>query len=133
MRQDFDVLLIETGANDMLRGMDLDSTRANIQAIVDRVRSERPDVRIVLAGMLAPPNLGREYAARFGEIYPELAEGNDLPLIPFLLDGVGGVAELNQADGIHPNEDGAEIVAANVWEVLGPVLREEAAEAAAAR
>lgn len=127
MRQRFDVLVIETGANDMLRGMDLDSTRANIQAIIDRVRGERPEVRIVLAGMLAPPNLGRDYATRFGEIYPELSRENEVPLIPFLLQDVGGVPEMNQGDGIHPNEDGAALVARNVWEVLGPVLREEAA------
>ena len=128
MRQQFEVLVIETGANDMLRGMDVDSTRANIQAIIDRVRRERPEVRIVLAGMLAPPNLGRDYASRFGEIYPELSRENEVPLIPFLLQDVGGVAEMNQGDGIHPNEDGAALVARNVWEVLGPVLREEAAE-----
>ena len=123
MRQNFDVLLLETGANDMLRGMDLDSTRANIQAIVDRVRDDRPGVTIVLAGMLAPPNLGREYASEFGTMYQELADENDLPLIPFLLDGVGGVAAMNQSDGIHPNEEGARVVADNVWEVLEPVLR----------
>lgn len=123
MRQDFDVLLLETGANDMLRGMNLDSTRANIQAIIDRVRSERPGVTIVLAGMLAPPNLGQRYADEFREMYQELAAHNDIPLIPFLLEGVGGVAEMNQTDGIHPNEEGAREVAANVWEVLEPVLR----------
>lgn len=132
MRQRFDVLVIETGANDMLRGMDLDSTRANIQAIIDRVRRERPEVRIVLAGMLAPPNLGRDYATRFGEIYPELSRENEVPLIPFLLQDVGGVPEMNQGDGIHPNEDGAALVARNVWDVLGPVLREEAAAATGA-
>ena len=127
MRQEFDVLLLETGANDMLRGMDLDTTRANLQAIIDRVRAERPQAEIVLAGMLAPPNLGREYAEQFARIYVELAEENDLVLIPFLLDGVGGEPEMNQADGIHPNEEGAERVAENVWEVLGPVLLERAA------
>ena len=126
MRQEFDILLIETGANDMLRGMDLDSTRANIQAIVDRVRAVRPEVRIVLAGLLAPPNLGRDYAAEFASIYPSLAESNDLILVPFLLEGVGGVTELNQGDGIHPNEEGAARLAANVWEVLEPVLRDAA-------
>jgi acyl-CoA thioesterase I len=131
MRQRFDVLLLETGANDMLRGMDLDSTRANIQAIVDRVRADRPGVPIVLAGMLAPPNLGREYGREFRELYSEVAAANHLPLIPFLLEDVGGVAEMNQADGIHPNEEGAAVVAANVWEVLEPVLREAAGRAGA--
>jgi acyl-CoA thioesterase-1 len=126
LRQPFDVLVLETGANDMLRGADLDSTRANIQAIIDRVRRERPGVRIVLAGMMAPPNLGREYANRFRDLYPQLAVQNDIPLIPFLLQDVGGVAELNLPDGIHPNAEGQRIVADNVWQVLGPELREAA-------
>ena len=130
MRQEFDVLLLETGANDMLRGMDLDTTRANLQAMIERVRSERPDTEIVLAGMLAPPNLGSDYADRFARLYQGLAEENDLVLIPFLLDGVGGEPEMNQSDGIHPNEQGAERVAENVWEVLAPVLRERAASLA---
>src|SRR5690606_1278911 len=122
-------LVLETGANDMLRGMDLDSTRANIQGIIDKVREQHPEVRIVLVGMLAPPNLGPEYTDRFRDLYPTLAEGNDIPLVPFLLDGVGGIAELNQADGIHPNEEGAMIAADNVWKTLRPVLEEEAARA----
>ena len=130
LRQEFDVLLLETGANDMLRGMNLDSTRANIQAIVDRVRAERPEVEIVLAGMLAPPNLGRAYANEFRDLYREIAAANDLLLIPFLLEGVGGQPEMNQPDGIHPNEEGAEQVAGNVWQVLEPVLRERGASAA---
>ncbi len=127
MRLVFEVLLLERGANDMLRGINPDSTRANIQAIIDRVRSERPGAPIVLAGMLAPPNLGREYAAEFGEMFQELAAENHIRLIPFLLEGVGGIAGMNQADGIHPNEEGAAVVAANVWEILEPVLHEAAA------
>ena len=126
LRQDFEVLVLETGANDMLRGTNVDSTRANIQAIVDRVRAARPDVRIVLAGMLAAPNLGRRYGSRFREIYPSIAKENEIPLIPFLLEDVGGVAAMNQADGMHPNQEGHAAVAATVWEVLEPVLREEA-------
>lgn len=122
LRQPFDVLVLETGANDMLRGTDLDVTKANIQAIIDRVREARPEVEIVLAGMRAPPNLGRTYASEFQSIYPELAEENDLSLIPLLLEGVAGEAALNQADGIHPNAAGQEIVAANVWSALEPVL-----------
>lgn len=125
MRQDFDVLLLETGANDMLRGTDLASTEDNVQQIIDRVRQERPQGTIVLAGMMAPPNLGREYAEAYARMYVDLAEKNDLPLIPFLLDGVGGVPEMNQADGIHPNEEGARQVADNVWQVLEPVLEQE--------
>lgn len=126
MRQQFDVLVLETGANDMLRGMDLDSTRANVQGIIDRVRAERPGVEIVLAGMLAPPNLGRDYASEFRDLYRDIASENDLTLIPFLLEGVGGVPDMNQGDGIHPNEEGADRVASNVWQVLEPVLREAA-------
>lgn len=122
LRQPFDLLVLETGANDMLRGTDLDSTRANIQAIIDRVRAERPEVRIILAGMLAPPNLGRPYTEHFRRIYPELAERNQVPLIPFLLEDVGGVTSLNLADGLHPNPDGHRVMAATVWRVLEPEL-----------
>ena len=133
LRQPFDVLVLETGANDMLRGTDLDTTRANIEAIVERVREERPDVRIVLAGMLAPPNLGRDYANRFRDLYPGVAVDHDLPLIPFLLEDVGGVPSLNQGDGIHPNAEGQRIVAENVWGVLEPELREAAGRVEAGR
>lgn len=123
LRQPFDVLVLETGANDMLRGFDLDTTEANIRGIVERVRARRPGVTIVLAGMLAPPNLGPAYARRFGEIYPRVAKEEDLVLIPFLLQGVAGDPALNQGDGIHPNAAGAKIVAETVWKTLRPVLR----------
>jgi acyl-CoA thioesterase I len=123
LRQPFDVLVLETGANDMLRGADLDSTRANIDAIIREVREQRPDAAIILVGMMAPPNLGAEYSERFAALYPELAERHDLPLVPFLLDGVGGVPEMNLGDGIHPNAEGQRLVAENVWEVLEPELR----------
>lgn len=123
LRQPFHVVVIETGANDMLRGTDLDTTYANIQSIIDRVREARPDARVVLVGMLAPPNLGRAYAQRYGEIYRRLAERNDLPFVPFLLDGVGGVPALNQSDGIHPTAEGHRVLARNVWDVLEPELR----------
>lgn len=125
LRQPFDVLVLETGANDMLRGAELDSVRSNIQAIIDKVRAARPDTRIVLVGMIAPPNYGREYTERFREIYPEIAERNDLPLVPFLLEGVGGEARYNLPDGVHPNAEGQRRVAATVWETLQPVLRAE--------
>jgi len=129
IRQPFDVLVLETGSNDMLRGQSVDSTRAAIQAIVDTVRAAHPDARIVLAGMYALPNLGAAYGRRFAAMYPELAEKNRLVLIPFLLDGVGGHPELNQPDGMHPNETGERRVAENVWKTLEPVLRERAAAA----
>ena len=124
LRQPFDVLVLETGANDMLRGANLNSLESNLQAIIDKVRAARPQARIVLVGMMAPPNLGAEYGRRFREIYPEVARRNNLPLVPFLLEGVGGVAALNQADAIHPNEAGHEKLAETVWEELEPVLQE---------
>jgi acyl-CoA thioesterase-1 len=122
LRQPPAFLVIETGANDGLRGQDPDSLRANIQRIIDRVRERSPSTRIILAGMEALPNLGAEYTRRFRALYPGLAAANRVPLIPFLLDGVAGVDSLNQQDGIHPTEAGARIVAANVWRVLGPEL-----------
>lgn len=128
LRQPFDVLVLETGANDMLRGADLDSTRANIDAILQEVREARPDAQIILVGMMAPPNLGEEYAERFSEIYVEVAEEHDVPLVPFLLEGVGGVSSLNLPDGIHPNAQGQRRVAETVWQVLEPELRRGASE-----
>lgn len=124
LRQRPAVLVIETGANDGLRGQEPDSTRANIQAIIDRTRAQSPGTKVVLAPMEAMPNLGQRYVRRFRAIYPELAAANnDVTLLPFILDGVGGVDSLNQQDGIHPNEAGARVVAANVWRGLEPVLR----------
>jgi len=117
------VLVVETGANDGLRGLDVDSTRANLEAIVARIRAYDPGVRIVLAGMEAPPNLGARFTARFRAMFRDLARRERLPLIPFILEGVGGVDSLNQGDGIHPNEVGARIVAGNVWRVLEPEVR----------
>jgi acyl-CoA thioesterase-1 len=124
LRQPFDVLVLETGANDMLRGTDPASTEQNIQTIVDRVRAARPQARIVLAGMRASPNLGSQYVSRFEAIYPRVAERNRLVLMPFLLEGVAAVPSMNQSDGVHPNEAGHRKAAENVWEDLEPVLRQ---------
>lgn len=124
LREPADVVVIETGANDGLRGLDIDSTRANIEGLVAKVRSRHPSARVVLAQMEAPPNLGEEYTRRFREMYREVAEARGLVLMPFLLDRVAGDARLNQPDGIHPNEVGERIVAENVWRVVEPVLRE---------
>jgi acyl-CoA thioesterase-1 len=124
LRPDVKVLVVETGANDGLRGLDVDSTRANIDAILRAARARVPGLRIVLAGMEAPPNLGTAYTSRFRAIYPDLARRERIPLIPFILAGVGGVDSLNQADGIHPNRRGERIVAGNVWRVLEGVVRE---------
>jgi acyl-CoA thioesterase I len=118
-----DVLVIETGANDGLRGLDVDSLRANIQAMIDRARRQAPPPRIVLVGMEAPPNYGADYARRFRAVYPELAQANGAALVPFLLEGVAGVDSLNQGDGIHPTAAAERLLADNVWRVLGPMLR----------
>lgn len=120
------VLVVETGANDGLRGQNVDSLQANIQAIVDRARRQSPPPRIVLLGMQAIPNYGLGYARRFREIYPALAKKNELSLVPFLLQGVAGVDSLNQADMIHPTAAGQRRMAETVWEVLRPILAESA-------
>jgi acyl-CoA thioesterase-1 len=128
VKQPFSVIVIETGANDMLRGMSVGALRSNVEAMVDTVRKARPDARIVLAGMVAAPNLGETYGREFGSIYTDLARRDSLALVPFLLDGVAGNPDLNLGDGIHPNERGHRLLAQNVWRVLEPVLREEAAK-----
>ncbi len=122
LRQPVAVVVIELGANDMLRGQDVDAMRANLQEIIERTRAAQPEARIVIAGLQAPPNLGEPYTSEFAQTYIELARENDVALIPFLLDGVAAVSGLNQPDGIHPNAEGQMIVAENVWRVLGPVL-----------
>jgi acyl-CoA thioesterase-1 len=126
LRQPVSVLVIETGANDGLRGLEVDSLRANIQAIIDEARKLSPPPAIVLVGMRAPPNLGFAYTRRFQGVYADLAEANDVPLVPFLLDGVAGKAALNQADMIHPTAEGQRLMAERVWEVLEPVLKRAA-------
>jgi acyl-CoA thioesterase-1 len=122
LNQPVDIFVLELGANDGLRGLPLASTRQNLQGIVDKVKSKYPEVDIVIAGMMVPPNMGEEYGTEFLKIYPELARKNDAELIPFLLEDVGGNPDLNLSDGIHPNAEGHQIVADNVWEVLQPLL-----------
>lgn len=132
LRQQVDVLVLALGGNDGLRGLPVESARENLRAIIDRTRARYPEAEIVLAGMQIPPNLGRDYATRFRALYPELAEAADVHLIPFLLEGVGGMPTLNQRDGIHPTAEGQRIIAENVWETLKPVLesiRQEEQEA----
>src|SRR5690606_38482758 len=109
--------------NDGLRGLPTTELHKNLAAILERCRDK--DVAVILAGMEAPPNYGPDYAARFRNVYTDLASSYDVPLIPFLLDGVAGERALNQADGIHPNADGARRVADIVWQALEPVLVEE--------
>jgi len=122
LRQGADLFVLELGGNDGLRGIAPEVTRANLQAIIDRVRSANPGARIVIAGMRMPASMGPEYSAAFLSIYPDLAKRNSLPLIPFLLEGVAGKPELNQPDGIHPTAAGDSIVADLLWKTLSPIL-----------
>jgi len=122
LKREIDVLVLALGANDGLRGIPTDLTRKNLQEIIDRTRAKYPRVKVIIAGMEVPPNMGPEYAREFRAIFPDLAKKNNAALIPFLLEGVGGIPSLNQADGIHPTADGQKIVAENVWEVLKPIL-----------
>jgi acyl-CoA thioesterase I len=122
LRQPVAVFVLELGGNDGLRGLPLSATRRNLQAIMDTVRRKSPQATIVLAGMQIPPNLGTDYTREFRELFKELADKNKAILIPFLLENVGGIPKLNQADGIHPNPAGHKIVANTVWGVIRPVL-----------
>jgi acyl-CoA thioesterase-1 len=124
-QQPVSVLVVETGANDGLRGLPPDSLRSNIQAIFDRAKRLEPRPRLVLVGMRVPPNYGRAYSQHFQAIYAELARANGAALVPFLLEGVGGVVNLNQPDGVHPTVEGQRRLAETVWRVLEPVLRED--------
>ncbi|MGB5238505.1 MAG: arylesterase [Flavobacteriaceae bacterium] len=123
LNQKTDVFILELGANDGLRGIPLSETKENLQSMIDIVQSRNEETRIILTGMQIPPNLGQEYTAEFSQIFITLAEENQLPLIPFLLEGVAGNPELNLADGIHPNIEGHRIVAGNVWKTLESVIR----------
>lgn len=117
-----DVFVLALGGNDMLRGFPVTETESNLSAILEKVREAAPDARLVLAGMEALANLGEDYRQSFRAVYPEVAERFDATLIPFLLDGVGGVARLNQPDGVHPTAEGQQVVADTVWETLGPLV-----------
>jgi acyl-CoA thioesterase-1 len=123
LQRPIDLLVLELGANDGLRGQDLKSMKANLQSIIDKTRAKNPQVNIVLAGMQVPPNMGADYANGFARVYSELARENDATLIPFLLEGVGGNRELNQPDLIHPSAAGHRVVAELVWHTLEPMLR----------
>ncbi|MGA2017146.1 MAG: arylesterase [Opitutaceae bacterium] len=124
LRQRLDVFVLELGANDGLRGTPTEVTRANLQEIIDRVRTRYPAAKIVLAGMRMPQNMGPDYATAFRAIYPALAQKNAITLIPFLLDGVAARPELNQPDGIHPTASGAAIIADEVWKLIAPIVRD---------
>jgi acyl-CoA thioesterase I len=123
LNQKPDIFILELGANDGLRGVSLKETRKNLQSIINIVKEKHPTAKIILTGMQIPPNMGQEYTAEFKNIFPSLAKKNDIALIPFLLENVGGIAELNQSDGIHPTKEGHVILANNVWPILKPFLK----------
>ena len=118
LNKDIDIFLLELGANDGLRGIPLTETRANLQVIIDEVQDKNPNTTIILAGMELPPNMGKVYTSEFRSVFSDLARENNLKFIPFILENVGGIAELNQRDGIHPTVEGHKIIANTVWEVL---------------
>lgn len=122
LKKNVDIFLLELGANDGLRGVPLKETRANLQAIIDIVHHKNPKTNIILAGMQLPPNMGQDYTSEFRNIFADLAKKNNLKLIPFILENVGGIPELNQSDGIHPTVQGHKIVANTVWKVLETTL-----------
>jgi len=125
LNEEVEVLVLELGGNDGLRGVDLSSTRQNLTAIIDTTLATYPESRVLLAGMRIPPNLGREYTEQFRKLYPAVAEQYDrVTLIPFVLQDVARVDSLMQDDGIHPTAAGHRVVARNVWTKLRPILEE---------
>lgn len=122
LKQRVDIFVLELGANDGLRGIPVSETRKNLQSIVDQVKAKYPEAKLLMTGMEVPPNMGSKYASEFRVIFAELAKENNMALVPFLLDKVGGVPELNQNDGIHPTPEGHKILAENVWVVLKNLL-----------
>lgn len=118
LKQPIAVFVLELGANDGLRGLSVTETSANLQAVIDKVKTKYPNVKMVMAGMQMPPNMGAKYTADFKAVFGNLAQKNQMIFVPFLLEGVGGVAKLNQEDGIHPTAEGQQILAENVWKKL---------------
>ncbi|MGK7389735.1 MAG: arylesterase [Candidatus Cyclobacteriaceae bacterium M2_1C_046] len=122
LKKPVDIFILELGANDGLRGLPLEQTENNLQKIIDIVREKNPDVKVVIAGMMVPPNMGAEYSTAFQKLFQDLSQKNQAHLIPFLLEGVAGEKELNLNDGIHPNPKGHLIVADNVWDTIKDLL-----------
>ena len=121
LKRKIDVLVLELGGNDGLRGLSAAALKKNLETIIERTREKYPGVQIVLAGMKMPLNLG-DYAVEFSRIYPDVAKEKNVALVPFLLEGVGGSPDLNLPDRIHPTAEGQKILAENVWAVLKPIL-----------
>lgn len=125
LRMPVAVLVVELGANDMLRGLGIEALQDNLESILERTRDAHPGVRFLIAGMRAAPNLGTAYAQQFDAIFPALAERYDSALIPFLLDGVAAIRHLNQPDGIHPTAEGHAVITDTVWRALEPILQDD--------
>lgn len=122
LQQPVDIFILELGANDGLRGVSTASTYENLSDIVEKVLEANPDCKLVLAGMKVPPSMGQEYFNEFEALFPRLAKQYDMALVPFLLDNVAGIGNLNQTDAVHPTAEGQKILAYNVWAVLEPLL-----------
>jgi acyl-CoA thioesterase-1 len=122
LRAPADLIVVEVGANDALRGLSPAEAKVNLERLIAAVRKRQPRARIVLVQMEAPPNFGAAYTRSFRSVYADVAREQKVTLLPFLLDGVAGIPGLNQPDGIHPNLAGARIVAANVWRAIEPII-----------
>ena len=122
LKQEVDIFVLELGGNDGLRGIPITETKKNLQTIIDKVKGKYPDAKIIITGMQIPPNMGKKYTTEFRSMYPDLAKQNNISIVPFILEGVGGNAELNLSDGIHPTAEGHRILANNVWNVLKGLL-----------
>jgi acyl-CoA thioesterase-1 len=125
MQQEVDIFVLELGGNDGLRGIDPESTKENLAGIIEKVRAADPDVKILLTGMEAPPNLGQAYTSQFRQVFSDVARQKNVNFLPFILEGVAGNPELNLPDGIHPTAEGHKILAENVWGSLRPMLDRE--------
>lgn len=123
LKQQVDIFVLELGGNDGLRGIPITETKKNLQTIIDKVKEKYPSAKIIITGMQIPPNMGRKYSTEFKSMYPDLAKQNNISIVPFILEGVGGNAELNLSDGIHPTAEGHRILANNVWNVLKGLVR----------
>jgi acyl-CoA thioesterase I len=122
LRTPADLVVIEAGANDALRGLSPDAAKANLEQVIATIRKKQPQAKIALVQMEAPPNYGASYTQRFRSIYRDISQKENIPLIPFLLNSVAGISRYNQADGVHPNLAGEKIVADNVWKALKPIV-----------
>lgn len=122
LQQDVDIFLIGLGGNDGLRGIDPSNTKKNLNTIIEKVREKDDEIDIILAGMEAPPNLGQRYTSEFRSVFREVANEKNVTFMPFLLEDVAGIEELNQPDGIHPTAEGQQIIANNIWAYLKPLL-----------